>query len=344
MTDTLTLQRQLLSVVSISGFEEQRAELISSMVAPLCDEVTIDPLHNVIAHKRGTGPRVMLSAHMDSIGFIVTYIEDTGFIRFECLGGIRLFAAIDGLVRFENGVIGRIGRIPDDSGDDVVLSQITSKNLYIDIGAEDGKQAESLVAVGDIAHYEAQTDCLGADTILSPYLDDLIACVIQIQVLERLKDTTCPNDLFFVFSTQEEIGHRGAKAASYSVDPQYGFAIDVTRTGDTRGETACIETALGGGAAIKVKDSSTICTPGMVELLKRTAQQHGIRYQMEVLEHGGTDTEAIQHNRSGAAAGGISIPSRYTHFPQEMARLSDVEACTALLCAVLSKDLSGGMA
>ncbi len=342
MTDALTLQKKLLSVVSIAGFEENRARLISSMVAPLCDDVVIDPMQNVIAHKKGDGARVMMSAHMDSIGFLVTYIEDCGFIRFDCLGGVRAFATLDCLVRFENGVIGRIGRVLDGANPNPVLSQITPRELYIDIGAENGEQAKKMVSVGDIAHYEGRTELLGSDTLLSPYFDDLIACVVLIQTLEKLEHTTCPNDLYFVFSTQEEIGCRGARAAAYAIDPQAGFALDVTPAGDIPGNVHFMGVSLGEGAAIKIKDSSVICTPSIVNLLKQTALEKGIPFQFEILSGGGTDTGEIQRNRSGAAAGCISIPSRYTHHPYEMVRLSDVEACVELLCAALTQNLSGG--
>jgi len=343
VTDALTLQKQLLSVVSIAGFEEQRACLIATMVAPLCDNVMIDRMYNVIAHKKGEGARVMMSAHMDSIGFLVTYIEECGFIRFDCLGGVPAFATIDCLVRFENGIVGRIGRVQDDAKPNPLLSYITPRDLYIDIGAVNGEQARSMVSVGDIAHYEGQTELLGSDTILSPYFDDLIACVVLIQTLEKLEHITCPNDLYFVFSTQEEIGCRGAKAATYSIDPQFGIALDVTPTGDMRESLRYMEVSLGGGAAIKIKDGSVICTPSIVERLKRTAQEKGIPYQLEILEGGGTDTGEIQHNRNGAAAGCISIPSRYVHHPYEMVRQSDVAACVDLLCAVLAQDLAGGV-
>jgi putative aminopeptidase FrvX len=343
MTELLTLQRRLVKTLGVTGHEENRASVIKEMVAQSCDDVTIDNMFNVIAHKKGPGARVMLSAHMDTIGVLVTFIEEDGSLRFDSLGGLSPLMAIDTLVRFENGTTGRIclsNRAPLHStkASDLALGY----DLYIDIGARDKQDAERLVRVGDVAQYAAESICAGSDSLLSPYLDDLVACAIQIMVMERLRETVCPNDIYFVFSTQEEVGHRGAKAAARAINPQFGLALDVTRAGDERGNRVHMDVSLGGGAAIKVKDSSVISTLSMVQLLKQAAIELGISYQIEVLERGGTDTEAIQNNGTGAAAAGISIPCRYTHTPSEMVSLADVHACVDLVCAVLTKSLNGG--
>lgn len=343
MTDIMLLQKQLVSMIGITGHEENRAALIASIVKPYCDGVYIDNMFNVIAHKKGNGTRVMLSAHQDTIGFIVTFIERNGYLRFECMGGINPLTAINTIIQFENGVIGRVclTKEADDTG--TKIKDLKYGSLCIDIGANSREEAESLISIGDVAQYAAETIAVGPDTIMSPYLDDLIGCVIEIKALERLKDTVCDNDIYFVFSTQEEYGHRGAKAASRSINPQFGLAIDVTRTGDCRGNSLYMATKMGDGAAIKVRDSAVLCTLSVISLLKEVAAENGIPYQIEVLQNGGTDTEAIQNNRSGAAAGGISIGSRYTHSPSEMASISDINACVNLLCAVLKKDLNGGL-
>jgi putative aminopeptidase FrvX len=339
MHDALTLQKKLLSVVGIAGFEENRARLIAEMVRPLCDEVTVDAMFNVIAHKKGPGKRVMTSAHADTIGFLVTHIEDKGYVRFATMGGISPVQAVDTLVRFENGALGRVSAVRCSGDKARALGEVRTDDLCIDLGVHSREEASRLVRIGEIGHYAGEPRIIGDDVLMSPYLDDLIACVIQIQVLQRMEGKWSPNDVYFVFSTQEEVGHRGAKAAAHAIRAQYGIALDVTRTGDVRESATYMEVSMGGGAAIKVKDSGVICTPEVVRMLKETAVANHIPYQIEVLESGGTDTEAIQHNRSGAPAGGISIPSRYTHSPLEMVSLRDVNACVELLQAVLTKNL-----
>lgn len=340
--DILSLQRELVSVIGATGAEENRAKVIADIVRPFCDDVRIDNMFNVIAHKKGNGPRAMIAAHQDTLGLIVTFIEENGYLRFSRVGGINPLTALDTVVRFENGVIGRIGRVKDPKRSNIKASQLVAADLFIDVGARSRAEAEELVSVGDIAQYWGEPEIIGNDRILSPYLDDLISCVAQILALEKLAGTECPNDIYFVFTSQEEVGHRGAVAASYDIDPDWGVAVDVTPVGDARLATNRIEVRVGGGATVNFKNGSVISNPAMTRFMKRTAKENNIPLQMEYITAGGTDTEAIQHNRSGAAAGGTSIPTRHIHTPCELACLSDVENCAELLCALLRSDVREG--
>ena len=203
-------------------------------------------------------------------------------------------------------------------------------NLYIDIGAKDRADAEAQVRIGDTAVYDTSSFVNGR-RLFSPYLDDRIACVVLLLAMERLGETD--NDLYFVFTAQEEVGIRGAKTAAYGIDPDYGVAVDVTDSDDVPEPDHLCSARAGKGAAIKVMDRSVICHPAVVKKLEALAAEKGIPTQREVLKAGGTDAGAIHQSRAGVYTGGISIPTRYIHTPLEMADLDDVEACAALAAA-----------
>lgn len=308
-----------------SGDEFAVAKAISALAAPYADEISSDAMGNLIVHKKGSGPKVMFAAHMDSIGMIVTHIEEEGFVRFGSVGGLSLAGLLHTAVRFANGVRGTVCA---DAGAD--LKKLSAADLYIDIGAHSREEAEKQVSLGDTAVFDAPAFAAG-DCIISPYLDNRISCVILLAALEQLGDTD--NDLYFVFTTQEEVGLRGAKTAAYGIDPDYGVAIDVTMSDDTPGAKHNGSSVFGKGAAIKVMDSSIICHPQMVTRLTELAKEKGIAWQNDVIRGGGTDAGAIHVTRAGVYTGGISIPCRYIHSPGEMVQISDVEACIALTAA-----------
>ena len=174
--------------------------------------------------------------------------------------------------------------------------------------------------------------------IFSPYLDDRIACAVLLMAMERLKNTE--NDLYFVFTVQEEVGLRGARTAAYGVAPDYGIAVDVTDSDDIPSAPHACSSVAGKGAAIKVMDSSVICHPSVVAKLEKLALTGNIPCQKDILRFGGTDAGAIHQSRAGVYIGGISIPTRYVHTPLEVADLGDVEACAALVAAFAQAKLT----
>lgn len=325
-----TLQT-LVSAFGPSGCENTVASVIREMAEPYADECYTDTLGNLIVHKKGSGPRVMFSAHMDSIGLIATHIDKEGFIRFGKVGGLDLPAIYQLPVRFRNGTQGVIAVNEDQEGKTLKLS-----DLYVDIGAKDQSEAERLVSVGDMAVFAAPTFAAGR-RVVSPYLDNRVSCLVLLMALKRIQNHT--NDLYFVFSTQEEVGCRGAKTAAYHIDPDYGLAVDVTGADDVPSAVHGSSTRLGGGAAIKVMDASVICHPAMVERLRALAEEKGILAQTDVLRSGGTDAGAIHVTRLGVVTGGISVPCRYIHSPTEMADQDDIEACAALTAALAESEL-----
>lgn len=307
-----------------SGDEGDIRAVIHQLARPWADEITADVMGNLVARKKGSGPKVMFAAHMDSIGFIVTHIEKEGFLRVGKLGGISPKDVLNTPVRFKNGVRGVL--VAEEKAED----KLKLEDCYLDIGARDEEQARSLVQVGDTAVYDtAVTEVNGR--VISPYLDDRIACAILLKAMEQVGP--CENDLYFVFTVQEEVGTRGAKTAAWSVDPDYGIAVDVTDVDDTPGSGKYGTCKLGRGAAVKVMDSSVICQPEVVKALEQCAQDKGIAVQRDIIRAGGTDAGPIHVNRTGVRTGGISIPCRYIHTPTEMADLSDVQSCVDLTVA-----------
>ena len=307
-----------------SGDEGDIRAVIQQLARPWADEITSDVMGNLVARKKGSGPKVMFAAHMDSIGFIVTHIEKEGFLRVGKLGGISPKDVLNTPVRFKNGVRGVL--VAEEKAED----KLKLEDCYIDIGAQDEEQARSLVQVGDTAVYDtAVTEVNGR--VISPYLDDRIACAILLKAMEQVGP--CENDLYFVFTVQEEVGTRGAKTAAWSVDPDYGIAVDVTDVDDTPGSGKYGTCKLGRGAAVKVMDSSVICHPEVVKALEQCAQDKGIAVQRDIIRAGGTDAGPIHVTRTGVRTGGISIPCRYIHTPTEMADLADVQSCVDLAVA-----------
>ncbi len=293
MKDTLI---RLLTAYGATGREDTVREVIREMVAPYVDEMKVDALGNLITIKHGNGgKRVMLAAHMDHIGFVVTDIDENGFLRVHNVGGIRRAWSLNRHVMFENGVHGVIS----SEERDVSPTDNTMLKLFIDIGAASREQAMEKVQIGDVAVYAPDVVEMG-DYIASPAQDNRAGCAIVVEALKKLaKDT--PNEVVAVFTTQEEVGLRGATAAAYSVNPDIGIALDVTLCGDTpKGPRIAVKA--GEGIAVKVLDNSLICNPALVAKLEEVAQKNHIRYQREVLTGGGTDAGAMQLTRGGVRA------------------------------------------
>lgn len=312
-----------------SGFESKVNEIIKQEIAPYVDEVKYDKLGSLIAVKKGSGAKVMLAAHSDEIGLIITHIDKDGFLRFDTVGGVAIFRLTGMRVVFKDGLVGVINA---EKGDPATAGV---DKLFIDIGVSSKESAESKVSVGDFAVFRQDFVDLG-DRIVAKAFDDRIGCAVLVETAKQLKNS--PNEIYFVFTVQEELGLRGATASAYSVDPDIGIAVDVTRTGDTP-ESPIMDVSLGKGPAIKVKDSGIIANPKVRDLLVKTAKEQNIPYQLEVLIGGATDASSIERTRGGVPSGVISIPTRYVHSPSEMVDMNDVENSIKLLTAVLEKDL-----
>ena len=323
------LIQKLTETFSPSGYESAICDVIRTEVKALADEVHVDALGNLVARKGSkakNGKRIMLAGLMDEIGLMATHIDENGFIRFTGLGGIRPAALTGGRVRFMDGTPGVINsdRLTD------LTKTPTLEQCFIDVGATSKKDCP--VKVGDVCAFDRPFVDLG-QRMIAKSMDDRIGCAVMIEALRLLK--TSPHEIHFVFTTQEEVGLRGATTSAFGVDPDLALSVDVTGTGDTP-KGSRMEVGLGKGAAIKVKDGGMLADPRIVNWMIRSAEKAKIPYQREVLEGGTTDARAIQVARAGVPAGCLSIPTRYVHSPSEMVDTSDVENSIKLLVALLS--------
>ncbi len=312
-----------------SGREAGIREVIADLARPFCDEIRTDVMGNLICHKKGEGKRIMFAAHMDSLGLMVTHLEKEGQLRFDRIGWLPPTQLIGTPVRFENGVKGVV--YCDELEDE---GKAKLSDMFIDIGATSAEEAATHVQLGDMAVYDTRISVGMNETIIAPYMDNRSGCAVLLMAMEMLKKSV--NDLYFVFTVQEEVGLRGAKTAAFGIDPEIGIAVDVTGDAGVPKTKHHCSSMVGKGAAIKVKDGSVISNPELNKLLVELAEKKKIPYQMDVLAGGGTDAGAMSLNMEGVAAGGISVPCRFTHCPQEMVSGKDIENC-AKLCVQLAE-------
>jgi endoglucanase len=295
---------------------------------------------NLIGLKRGRAGgqdgRVMVAAHLDEIAFIVTHIDDKGFLRFHTLGGFdaKTLVAQRVWVHGRTRLPGVLGTKPIH-----VMSQEERTKMpkisdfFIDLGLPKDKVDEQ-VSVGDIITWDRELIEIG-DCVSCKSIDNRISVFILIEALRQLSDLPC--DVYAVFTVQEEVGLRGASVAAHHINPDFGIGLDTTVAYDLPGAQPQERvTVLGEGAAIKIMDSSALCDYRMIAFLKKTAADHQVKWQPEILTAGGTDTAGLQRmGEHGAITGAISVPTRHLHQVTEMAHKQDVDAAIALLVAAL---------
>ena len=328
------LMKKYTRAFSVSGREASLAAQIAEDLRPFADSVSTDAMGNLIVLKKGKdgGKKLMLAAHMDEIGFIATFIEDSGYIRVSNIGGINAVASAYHKVVFENGTT---GVLVVESG--TAFGDVAVKKMYVDIGARSKKEAERKVKVGDCLAVAPELTKLGATRYAAKAFDDRLACALLAEVARTCAEPAC--DTYFVFTVQEEVGCRGSKPAAYAIAPDYAIAVDVTNTGDMIGAPP-MTVKLGGGAAIKIKDASVLCSKVIVDGLTALAEADKIPYQYEILVAGGTDTSSMQTAGAGAHAVAVSIPTRYVHSPVEVVDAKDLDACVKLLRAAVERGIN----
>ena len=308
------LLKKICEVPGAPGFEQRIREYVIKKATPLVDEISVDAMGNVIAVKKGKSPkRVMVAAHMDEIGFIVTHIDEEGFIRFHTLGGFdpKTLTSQRVIIHGKKDILGVMGCKPihlmkaDERGKPLPISE-----YYIDVGMNK-KEVSKIVSVGDSITRERELVEMG-DCINSKSMDNRVSVFILLEVLRELKGKKVPYDIYAVFTVQEEVGLRGAISSAGHINPDFGFGLDVTIAFDVPGSQPHEAiTRLGDGAAIKVMDGSTICDYRMVNYLKQIGTKKKIKWQVEILPAGGTDTAGVQrYGKDGSIAGAISIPLR----------------------------------
>ena len=347
-----TLEK-LCSLSGVSGSEEEVREYIKKRASRYTDEIRTDAMGNLIVVKRAkplnskgsesatenqcaeiaatngpkdAPPRLMLTAHMDEVGFMVKLITSTGYLRIETVGGIDPRVVFDRKVyvgeRKVPGVLGlkSVHQTPVEEREKIP----NWGNMYIDIGAENLEEAEKLVRVGDVCCFDSDFVRFGTDNgfVKAKAIDDRFGCAVMLKLIEK----DLPMDVTFVFSVQEEVGTRGAFGAAFSVKPGIALVLEGTTSADlARIEGHKKVTCLGAGPVLGFMDAGTIYDRSLFEGLRDLADENGIPWQIKGRIAGGTDASAIQRSRAGVKVASISAPVRSIHTPNSVAKISDMK-------------------
>lgn len=330
----LELLTRLCETPGAPGREERVREIVRTELGPVADSIEVDPLGNLIARRAGGGgPRLMLSAHMDEISFMVTHVEDGGFLRLIPLGGFdaKTLTAQRVIVHGREDLLGVLGgKAVHLMTDEEKRRPPKLEDYYVDVGLP-VERVRELIRPGDVVTRERAMARLG-DLVTCKSLDNRAGLYVMIEAMKALGDHAC--EVVAVGSVQEEVGLRGARVATARVRPAVGLAIDITLANDGPGTKPHERvTTVGGGAAVKVYDSGTIVPRAVVDHLVALGEERGIATQLEVLPRGSTDTRELSLSGDGAPAGCVSIPTRYVHQVVEALHPDDLDASVALVVA-----------
>lgn len=336
----IQLLKEICEIPGVPGYEQKIRNFVKDRVSAFVDELRIDNMGNIITLKKGKrnpeAKKIMVAAHMDEIGFIVTHIDDNGFLWFHPLGGFdpKTLTAQRVIVHGKKDLLGVMGSKPIH----VMSSEEKNKpskieDFFIDLGLPK-EEVDKYVFVGAPVTRERTLVEMG-DCVNCKSLDNRVSVFILIETLRLLNDF--PYDVYGVFSVQEEVGLRGANVAAHQINPDFGLGLDTTIAYDVPNARPQEKvTHLGKGAAIKIMDSSAIADFRMVAYLKEIADNSKIQWQPEILTAGGTDTAPIQRmGKNGAIAGAISIPTRHIHQVIETCHKKDIASSILLLKAAL---------
>ena len=323
----LELLKELSRLNGVSGAEDPVRNFIQTQAQPYADSLRSDALGNLIVFKRGkksTGNKLLLAAHMDEVGVIVTRITEEGFLKFDFVGGVDRRVAIGKpVVLGENEIPGLIGLkaihlVSRDEEEKVPKTDA----LYIDIGAKDREEAEKLVPPGTYGSFVGPPQEFGQGFLKAKAIDDRIGCAIMLELLKE----DLPLDVTFAFTAQEEVGTRGAFGSAFSVSPEVALVLETTTAADLPGvEGARRVCAPGKGPVISYMDGATIYDRDLFENLRRLAEEHGIPWQTKEYIAGGNDARTIQRSRSGVRVAALSAAVRYLHAPATVGSLADFE-------------------
>ncbi len=345
MQDIARLLTALADAHGLSGYEDDVASLLKAALEPLVDEVSIDKMGNVVALRRGEGPTVMLAAHMDEIGLMVSHVDDEGFLRFVPMGGWsdQTILGQRVIVHTREGerVAGVIGSRPPHLMDAEERKKLVKiKDMFIDCGASDAQEAAALgIEIGSPVTIDRQLCLLGPNLVTGKALDNRAGCTLMVAALSLLKGKDVKATVHAVGTVQEEVGLKGARTSAYGLSPDVAIATDVTVPGDhpgvTKGESSV---ALGRGPVITVIDAAgrgVISPRPVLRWLRETADQASVPYQLQVGNGGSTDATAISITKTGIPCSVVSVATRYIHSPVEVLSLKDLEQGAALIAAAI---------
>ena len=323
----LELLKELCRLNGVSGAEDPVRNFIQTQAQPYADSLRSDALGNLIVFKRGkksTENKLLLAAHMDEVGVIVTRITEEGFLKFDFVGGVDRRVAIGKpVVLGENEIPGLIGLkaihlVSREEEEKVPKTDA----LYIDIGAKDREEAEKLVPPGTYGSFVGPPQEFGQGFLKAKAIDDRIGCAIMLELLKE----DLPLDVTFAFTAQEEVGTRGAFGTAFSVSPEVALVLETTTAADLPGVGGARRVcAPGKGPVISYMDGATIYDRDLFENLRRLAEEHGIPWQTKEYIAGGNDARTIQRSRSGVRVAALSAAVRYLHAPATVGSLADFE-------------------
>ena len=344
--ETLGMLKKLTDAYGVSGFEQDARNVMKSYIAPYADKIKTDGLGSLIAEKVGDpqGPKIMIAGHLDEVGFMVTQIDDKGFIRFQPLGGwwgqVMLSQRVTLLTR-KGEIIGVIGsKPPHILPPEQRKKPVEIKDMFIDIGAANKEEAENWgIRPGDpIVPYFEFTVMNNEKYLLAKAWDNRIGCAIAIDVFKHLHKKKHPNIVYGVGTVQEEVGLRGAKTSAYQIHPSVAFSVDVGIAGDTPGITPKEATGiLGKGPQIVLYDAGMIAHKGLRDFVLNIADELKIPYQYDVMSGGATDAGSIHLTHNGVASLAIGIATRYIHSHAGILHRDDYENTVKLLVALIER-------
>ena len=333
----IELLKDLCRLRGVSGNEDQVRDYIRSQTRPWASSIRTDALGNLIVFKKGrksTGSKLLLAAHMDEVGVIITRITDEGFLKFDFVGGVDRRVAIGKPVLIgDRQVPGLIGLKAIHLVSREEMKKVPKTDaLYIDIGARDKEEAEKLVSLGDYGVFIGEPEEFGQGFLKAKAIDDRVGCAVMLELLKE----DLPLDVTFAFTAQEEVGTRGAFAAAFSVTPEVALVLETTTAADLPGvEDHRKVCAPGKGPVISYMDGGTIYDRGLFEDLRRLAEEHHIPWQTKEYIAGGNDARTIQRSKAGVRVAAISAAVRYLHAPASVGSLSDFEDMLKLTRAFL---------
>ena len=339
----MELMRELSLAPGISGNEEVIAGILERELKDVADDIEIDNMGNFIATKKGDkkAPSIMLASHMDEIGLMVQFIDDKGFIKFAKIGGINDQMLMNQIVTIhtKNGeVTGVIGsKPPHVTTPEERKKVVESKEMFIDIGAKDKEDAQSIVEIGDAITFNSEFVEYPSGLIMGKALDNRVGCYVMCEVLKRVNTRAT---VYGVGTVQEEVGLKGAKTSAFKLNPDYAIALDVTLSGDHPGikpEEAPV--VAGKGPAVVLIDASgrgIITLKTIKEMLITAGDENEIPYQLEVSDGGTTDGTAIHLTREGIPTGVLSVPTRYIHTPVSVCHKDDIESTIQLIVEAIN--------
>jgi endoglucanase len=339
MPVNISLLRRLTQTPGIASREDQIRRVVAEELKPLVDTMSVDNLGNLVGVRNGSGgPRIAIAAHLDEIGFLVRHIDDNGFIRIQQVGGFDPRVLVAQRVNVHTRETGPLPGVLQPAARPIHLQspgdskELKLPDFFIDLGMGVDRVREQ-VSIGDMVTLDRDLVEVG-DTVVSKALDDRLGIYVMLEAIRKATASTA--EIIAIATTQEEVGLRGAITSAYATEPDIAIALDVTIAGDIPGNPVDSQvTKLGGGAAIKMFDSSQLPNPAIIDHLREIAIDNDIPWQPEILPAGGTDAGAFQKSRGGVLTCTISIPTRYVHTVNEMASTADIDASVDLLAAWL---------